>query len=66
MKSNQSQATRKESARLVRSMARGIGNALMKVECGKCSERVQFRGPLGENGYRKIFNLEKILFLLIG
>ena len=55
MKSNQSQATRKESARLVRSMARGIGNALMKVECDKCSERVQFRGPLGEKANRKIF-----------
>ena len=53
MKSNQSRATRRESARLVRRMARGMGNAMMKVECDQCSERVQFRGPLGEKANRK-------------
>ncbi len=53
MKLNQTQANRSESAQLLQNMAREMGNAVLKVECGQCLERVQFRGPLGEKANRE-------------
>ncbi len=41
-----------------------MGNAVLKIEYDQCSERVQFRGPLGEKANRKIFNLGKRFILL--
>jgi hypothetical protein len=53
MKFNQTQANRSESAQLLQNMAREMGNAVLKVEYAQCSDRVQFRGPLGEKANRK-------------